>query len=395
MSNDRPIRVLHILGSLDRGGAETWLVNALRRVDRRETAMDFLVHTAPRGAYEDEVEKLGARVVRCLNPQGFWRYSRNFKALLKQHGPYDVIHSHVHHYSGHILRVARKFGVPVRIAHSHNDTSRDDDRAGTARRAYLALMRYWIARDANVGLAASGKAATSLFGSNWKSDPRRRILFCGVDLNPLRESIDRDAVRAEFGFTPDDFVVGHVGRFDEQKNHSFLITAFACFAATNPNAKLLLVGQGPLRHKVEALVEQAGLRERVIFAGVRPDVQRLMRGAMDLFVMPSWFEGLPLVLVEAQAAGLSCLVSDVIADETTLVESLISKFSLERSPNDWAAAMTEFASRKTAVSKAEALEIVTRSPLNIDQSAQEMCALYRSELLQEPNITTATKLSLS
>jgi glycosyltransferase involved in cell wall biosynthesis len=373
MNRSRPRRVLHILGSLNRGGAETWLLHALRHTNRNEVALDFVVHLAEPGVYEQEVCSLGAQVHRCLNPQRMWQYGRQFKKVLTEHGPYDAVHSHVHFYSGHALRIARRCGVPMRIAHSHNDTSHFDTQAGLARRAYLRLMSYWIAKNATHGLAASGKAAASLFGAYWQADSRMQILFCGVDLQPFQQTVDFNRVRAEFGWSAENFIVGHVGRFDEQKNHPFLLQIFAEIARQRPEARLLLVGVGDLQPRIKALVAELGLSERVAFAGTRPDVPRLMLGAMDTFLLPSLFEGLPLVLVEAQAAGLPCFVSDVIAPETTLVAPLMRQLSLQSPPAAWAATIL---AKQPRFDRSTAFDLVEQSPLNIQNSARALQELY-------------------
>ncbi len=373
MNRSRPCRVLHVLGSLNRGGAETWLLHALRHTDRSEVAMDFLIHQAEPGVYEDEVRAHGSQIHRCLNPQKMWQYGRQLKKILTEHSPYDAVHSHVHFYSGHILRVARGCGVPMRIAHSHNDTSHFDNQAGLARRAYLRLMSYWLHKNATHGLAASGKAAVSLFGANWQDDPRYQILFCGVDLQPFQQTFEANKIRAEFGWSEENFIIGHVGRFDEQKNHPFLLQIFAEVARRQPAARLLLVGIGDLQPKIKALVEELKLSDHVAFAGTRPDVPRLMLGAMDAFLLPSLFEGLPLVLVEAQAAGLPCFVSDVIAPETTLVAPLMQKLSLQSPPMAWADAIL---AEQTHFARSAAYELVEQSPLNIQNSARALQQLY-------------------
>ena len=181
----------------------------------------------------------------------------------------------------------------------------------------------------------SRQAAVSLFGANWSGDPRWRISYCGIDLAPFRDHADRAAVRSEFNIPAKAFVVGHVGRFDYQKNHKFLIEIFATLARRQPDARLLLIGEGPMRATIEEQVGWAGLRDKVIFAGPRPDVPRLMTAAMDAFVLPSHFEGLPLVLLEAQAAGLPCLLADTVAEETTVNPALVRRLSLSQTTEAW------------------------------------------------------------
>ncbi|MGO9691541.1 MAG: glycosyltransferase [Syntrophobacteraceae bacterium] len=153
----KPIRVLHVVGGMNRAGTETWLMHLLRNIDREHYRMDFLVHAAQPFEYAEEIEALGARVIPCLHPTKPWRYARNFMRILKELGPYEVVHSHVHHFTGLPLYLARRAGVPVRIAHSHSDTSRSDGKAGPARMAYLGLMKHLIRTNATVAWQQAAK----------------------------------------------------------------------------------------------------------------------------------------------------------------------------------------------------------------------------------------------
>ena len=368
-------RILHVVGSMDRGGIETWLVHVLRHTDRDRFPMDFLVHTTRPGAYDAEVRALGGRILPCLLPSRPWAYGRSFRRVLRECGPYEVVHSHVHHYSGQVLRLARAEGVPVRIAHSHLDSGGLRGRTGWFRRFYVKLMERWIARDSTVGVAASRLAAAALFGDAWQADVRRRLLYCGIDLAPFRTPLDPAAKRAELGIAADAFVMGHVGRFMEQKNHDFLIAIAAEVARREPRARLLLIGDGPLRSAIQRRVHEAGMAGRVLFAGSRPDVPELMRGVIDVFVMPSLYEGLPLVGMEAQAAGLTLVVSDTITPEMDVVPGLVRRRSLKQSASDWAD--TVLAVRDgPCVRKQEALTAVANSPFAIQNSVRELEQLY-------------------
>jgi glycosyltransferase involved in cell wall biosynthesis len=372
----RPIRILHVVGAMNQGGTETWLMHVLRQTDRDRFQMDFLVHTPRRAVYDDEIESLGSRILRCLHPQRPVRYARALARILREHGPYDVVHGHPYHYSGWVLRTADAVGVPVRIAHSHNDYSRVDSEAPLLRRCYLALTRHWIARHATHGLAASEQAASSLFGPDWRSDPRWQVLYCGIHLPPFRQHVDQKTVRAELNIPADAFVVGHVGRFQKQKNHAFLVNVAKETARRHPNVRLLLIGDGPLRPAVERQVAESGLADRVIFAGLRPDVARLMLGAMDAFVLPSLHEGLGLVLVEAQAAGLPCILTDSLPEEVDLVRPLVRRLSLSESPSTWADAVSQMASDPSRIAQAEALAVVERSPFNIGVGVETLETFY-------------------
>lgn len=377
LRNIDSIRILHVVGGMNPGGIETWLMHVLRHIDRDRFQIDFLVHTPHKCAYDEEILALGSKIIPCLDPSRPLTYATNFKRSLSQYGPYNIVHSHVYHFSGYVLRLARQANIPTCIAHSHTDASSLEAKAGWYRRLYLALMKRWIARYATVGLGVSRKAVVNLFGSNW-DDPRWRVLYCGTDLTLFRNVVNPAFVRAELGIPADALIIGHVGRFVEVKNHNFLIEIMVEVARREPQAYLLLVGDGPLRATIEQKVAQAGLTDRVIFAGIRSDVPRLMLGAMDVLLLPSFYEGLGLVLIEAQAAGLPCIFSDVIPEEADVVKPLVQRISLSQPPSDWVNAI---AATKTQlrITQAEALKLVEQSPFNIQTSVKELEKLYLEE----------------
>src|SRR5512133_1789429 len=191
------IRVLHVLGRLDYGGVESWLAGIAASVDRRKVALEFLVHDPRPGALDDAVRAHGCRILPCPIAEPF-AYPGRLRRILRD-GRYDVVHSHVHHFSGVVLALSRAAGVPVRIAHSHSDTRGGDAAAGLPRRAYLGLGRWLLRRSATVEVAASGSAASALFGGGWAADPRVRVLHCGIDLAPYAGEDPRAEVRRELG----------------------------------------------------------------------------------------------------------------------------------------------------------------------------------------------------
>jgi glycosyltransferase involved in cell wall biosynthesis len=373
-TQNRPIRILHVVGGMERGGVEKWLMHVLRNIDRERYRMDFLVHTDENCAYDEEIRALGAKIIPCLGTRRPWIYARNFRRVMSEFGPYDVVHSHVHYYSGFVLRLAHKVGVPVRIVHSHSDTSKVDREADVLRRGYLALMVRWMRRHATAGLAASGQAATALFGPKFQADPRWRILYCGIDLSSFREEVDQRQVRLELSIPEEAFVIGHVGRFCQQKNHDFLVEIAGEVAKRKPETHLLLVGDGSLRRDIEQMVESRGLSGRVIFAGARVDVPRLMLGAMDCFLLPSFYEGLPLVGIEAQAAGLPIILSDVITDELVVTKGLVQAVNLQQPASVWANAVLDGGRRGS--NKTNALAAVQKSLLSIDSSVAALQRVY-------------------
>jgi glycosyltransferase involved in cell wall biosynthesis len=377
----RPIRILHVIGGMVRGGIETWLMHILRHIDRDRFHMDFLVHRTDPCAYDDEIRSLGSRIIPCpLDRWRPWVYAANFNRILREYGPYDLVHSHVHHFSGYVLRLAKQAGVPLCIAHSHNDTS-SEAKARLYRHLYRRLTQWWISRYATVGLGCSCLAAADLFGCKWESDPRWQILYYGIDLTPFRDGIDRDAVRRELGIPIDAFVIGHVGRFVEQKNHEFLIEIAAEVAKREPKMHLLLLGEGVLRSQIEQKVEQMGLSDRVTFAGTRCDIPRLMRGAMDVFLLPSLFEGLPVVGIEAQAAGLPFILSDTITREVEILKPLVKWLSLSQPAVAWAEIILNHRDTASTITQSDALAVVETSPFNINVSVKQLENIFLEALV--------------
>jgi glycosyltransferase involved in cell wall biosynthesis len=369
------IRILHAVGGMNRAGTETWLMHILRNIDRDRFQMDFLVHTDQPCAYDEEIRALGSKIIPCLDQAKPWLYSRNLKRILRKYGPYDIVHSHVHHFSGYILWLAKQVGVPIRIAHSHNDTFEVDAHASFLRRVYTTLMKGFIQSHATTGLAASRVAALALFGDDWENNPRWQVLYYGIDFTPFKTPVDGLVLRQELGIPEDAFVIGHVGRFEAQKNHLFILEIAAIVAQKDPLMRLLLIGDGILRPMIDEKVKEMGLAEKVIFAGNIPDVPRLL-AVIDLFLFPSLYEGLGLVLLEAQAAGKYCIFSDIVPEEADIIPSLIQRISLAQTPSVWAHAVITNQQNPVSISQAEALVLIESSVFNIQRSSQELQNYY-------------------
>jgi glycosyltransferase involved in cell wall biosynthesis len=365
------MRILHVLAKLDRGGVETWLMQLLRHVDRSRYEMDFVVHTTDPGAYDNQVRALGAKIIPCLHSSNPLQYAVNFGKILKSYGPYDCIHSHVHHYSGFVLFLGRLYGVPARIAHSH--TGQVEAEAGPVRKAYLTAMRQLISWNANAVIAVSQVAADSLLTAR-KRDGRCLILPCGVDVTKFDAPSDRVHIRKSLDISPEAHVIGHVGRFVELKNHRKIIEIARELCPTDPSAHFLLVGDGPLRPLVEAEIANCGLRSRFTLTGNRADVPHLLQGAMDLFLFPSKYEGLPVALMEAQLAGLTCVASDSITREAALHPFAVEWMPLEASSAEWAHTLRSRLARQ----KRHVVTPAARSRVSIQTSAQQLMHIYHS-----------------
>jgi glycosyltransferase involved in cell wall biosynthesis len=225
-------------------------------------------------------------------------------------------------------------------------------------------------------LSCSSSAGDALFGPDWKEQPNSRVLFCGIDLDPFRAIPDRSAIRATIGIPADAVVIGHTGRFVPQKNHSYFIDIALRCARLNPRSHFLLVGDGPLWAEIRQRAASSPIADRFHFLGPRSDVPVLMLAAMDAFLFPSHFEGLPLVLVEAQAAGLPCIISDVVSSETDIYPGLLRRLSLKDSPEDWAESVQNAILESTPEKKMAAFRALELSPFNITCARHELEKYY-------------------
>ncbi|URT70222.1 glycosyltransferase family 1 protein [Cytobacillus firmus] len=316
-----PLRVLHVVVNMNRGGAETLIMNLYRNIDRSKVQFDFL--TCKPGAFDDEIRKMGGKIHRIpyVSEVGHFKYMRELDQFFLGHKYYKIVHSHMDKMSGIVLRSAKKAGLPIRISHSHNTQSE----GGLPARTYKWMAGKLIIPNSTSFFACSNYAAKWLFN---KKSGLTRILKNGIEYDKFSYSSEvRKQVRKELQLNQNNFVLGHVGRFAHQKNHSFLIDVFADFCKVNENAVLLLVGDGPLRKDIEKKVSGLHLDKKVKFLGVRSDINRILQG-LDVFVFPSLHEGLPVSLIEAQGAGLPCFISDQVSPEVDLGMNLVEFVSI-------------------------------------------------------------------
>jgi glycosyltransferase involved in cell wall biosynthesis len=326
-------RALHVLGSLRPGGVERWLRDTVRfRASCSRWRFDFCLLGSERGSYAAQLEALGCRVLHCpLAPRATFAV-RLFR-LLRCSG-YQVVHSHVHHFSGIVLAVAHAAGVPVRAAHSHTC---EEATGSPGRRLYRRAMRALLENSMTRGFACSRRAAGS---AGERLCPRFRILPCGIDLRAFQQ--DRPGpprLRRELGIPHNASVVGHVGRLAPEKNQAFLLRVMARLISRSPRAHLVIAGGGILREELQATARRLGLQRRVIFAGPRDDVPELFASVFDALALPSLREGLPAVVLEAQAAGLHCVVSEHTPHEAMAVPALVEPISLAAGTGAWADAL--------------------------------------------------------
>lgn len=359
------------------GGIETWTVQMLQRLNRESFQVDILVHTLAVGFYDREVRALGGRLIPCLHPSRPWAYARNFFRVLRQYGPYDVVHSHVFRFSGFVLRLAAAAKIPLRLAHSRNTAERRQ--ASLPRLGYNQLMRYWLNKYATHLLAVSREAAIALFGAQSLHDPRLQILPSGIDLTPFRDPSPLLEKRS-LGLPASCKVVGHIGRFTEAKNHSFLLQIARQLVQRDRHVCFLFVGDGPLQPEIYRQTKDLELTEKVFFAGTRHDVPAILKGAVDLILFPSKWEGSPRVVIEAQAAGVPCLISTAIPSGIEVVKPLVRRLSLQAAPAIWAELALTMLQQPRPVTAAEALQQVAESPFNIENNVKLLENIYFTAL---------------
>lgn len=311
-----PIKVLQVMGIVESGGVEAVIMNYYRHIDKTEVQFDFVMHKGSNSDYIAEVKSMGAKVYEVTPYSNPIRFIQEVYSIIKKEN-YQMVHSNMNALSLFPLFAAYLAGVPVRILHNHST----DTKAEPLRTFVKHLLRPFARLFANEYWACSKLAGEWMYGKQAVADGKVTIINNAIDLKQFAfDEAKRNKLRKELGLQ-DGFVIGHVGRFMKQKNHDFLVDIFAEVAKKQGNAKLLLIGDGPLREQIENKVKTLGLDEKVIFTGVRSDVADLYN-AMDVFVFPSLYEGLGMVAVEAQANGLPVISSTEVPKEAKISDAI-------------------------------------------------------------------------
>ncbi len=374
-NTSRPPRVLQVMGSLNTGGAETMILSAAETLTDA-CAMDFLVFERREGTLEARAMATGRRVLRLPSPResGPGKFVRDLKRLLLEEN-YDVVHSHINLASGLVMKAAHAAGIPVRISHSHGTEHPVHSLAG---RAYRWLSRRLILRYSTTYAACGEEAGESLFGTAW-SLRRGSVVPNGVQVDKFLSVRDnRSSVRAELGLSEGQRVIGMIARLVDFKNHDFMLDVMALDESISGNCILLIVGDGPLRAMLESRVVSLGLTDRVRFLGLRDDVPRIL-GALDVIAMPSLYEGLPVALVEAQAAGVPVVASDRVTREGDLGLGLISWLPLGE-PAEWLHRLRGETPRPEPTAVKEGIE---SAGYDVRSSANGLLKLYNQDAGQK------------
>lgn len=355
------IPILHVVTYMGRGGLETMLMNYYRNIDHTKVQFDFLTHRDFKADYDDEIETLGGKIYHLprLIPWSI-SYHRALDAFFTEHPEYKIVHVHQDCLSSVILKAAKEHGVPVRIAHSHcNDQDKNIK--------YLIKLYY----RSKISLYATKLFACSDEAGKWMFRKEKYdILRNAIDTQKYKYNFEERALLQNELKIQNKIVIGHVGRFSLPKNHLFLLDVFEIIKERCNNAVLLLVGDGELRSEVEKKVQEKNLTDSVIFTGVRDDVPQLMQ-VMDAFVLPSRYEGLGIVAIEAQAAGIPCFLSDAVSD-AALITDLANKIPLRSNSEEWARIILN----SISIERKDTSELVKKAGYDIEENARWLQNYY-------------------
>lgn len=330
---EKPIRVLQIVTNMSYGGLENLLMNYYRNIDREKVQFDFLTHVSICQDFEEEIKKLGGKIFRLprLNPFSF-SYRRKLNNFFCAHPEYKVVHCHLDCMAGIPLQAAEKNNVNVKIAHSHS-----------SRQNYNLKYPVKLFFKRNIPQYATNMFACGQEAGEWMFGKKQfEIMRNAIDAQQFRYSEELSKkIKCEMGLQ-DNFVIGHVGQFRKEKNHLFLIEIFAHVLEKDSRCRLMLVGKGDQMQAVKDKAEKLKISDKILFLGARQDISDLMQ-SMDIFILPSLYEGLPVTVVEAQAAGLPCIISDRVPIECKITET-VEQVSLNDKPEEWAKKLLKYKS---------------------------------------------------
>lgn len=323
------IKVLHVFNQLNQGGIEHVVINLMKNIDRSEIEFHFALMSGKEGLLDAEVRQLGGHIHYFTSgKKGVINVGKNLSNIIDKYGPFEVVHSHSYFFSGYILYIAKMKGVPIRIAHAH-DTYKGE-KTSFIRKIYESGMQYLINKNSTYKLGVSAEACLHVFG---KIDDTTFIVNNAIDLENYKLNNEiRNKKRTELRISNDEKLIINIGRFEDQKDHEYLIDVFSKLLERTKNFKLLLIGNGSLKENVINKVKRLGFSKKVLFLENRNDINELLMAA-DIFLMTSKYEGLPIVLIEAQAAGIPCIISSNITHDAVIGKNV---YSLKKDKiNDW------------------------------------------------------------
>ncbi len=369
----KQIKCLHVNSSFQVGGIEHWLVSISKHLRSRNVLMDVMVGRTGPEPLAEEFLKYGNQVHYCGSITKPWRYAWKYIKILRNYGPYDVVHCHIGALSWFVLAIAWLFGIHVRVSNSHSEYYNQDSFSMRIQRSIFSKL---IRLFSTCRIAASKAAGKSLFGNNWGDGICEKVFYLGIDLDRFSTPTKFPVSKSSLAIPDDAYVVGHVGGFRPVKNHRFIIEIAVELLKVNPETRFLLLGGGSLENEIRQMAAERGVISNFVFTGVVSDVPSYL-DMMDCFILPSIYEGLPLSLLEAQAAGIPSLISDVITPKADIIEDLIVRVSTMQNASIWAKAIVE-TFRRGRIEREYALRYFIGSPMDISVSAYNLLKLYLS-----------------
>lgn len=370
MKKNKPIRVAHVVGKWLGGGVESVVMNYYRHIDRTKIQFDFICDSDSTNIPYDEIDHLGGRVILVPPYQKLFQYLKELKKIFKENN-YKIVHSHINTLSVFPLYAAKKAGVKVRIAHSHSTTNKKEKKKNLMKQVLRPFSKLY----ATDYFCCSELAGRWLFGNKEYDKGNVFLLNNAIDIEKFQynEKVRKEK-RKELNIKDNTLVIGHIGRFVAQKNHTFLIDIFHEVHKKNNDSILILVGQGPLMNEIKEKVDDLKLTKYVKFLGQRADVNELYQ-AFDVFVLPSLYEGLGMVLIEAQCSGLSCIASTEVPSIAKLTDN-VSFIPLNQSVDKWSEEIMKY----KKIKRKNHIEIINIGGYNVDIEIQKMEKKYLSFL---------------
>ena len=374
----QPIRVLEVFGRMNRGGAESMIMNLYRKMDRSRVQLDFMVHTEEHCQFDDEIEKMGGRIYRMprFRVYNLFFYRRAWRKFFQMHPEYRVVHGHMGATAAIYLHEANQAGC-FTIAHSHSA----DNPCLTLYDLLYSIFSWPTRYVAKQLFGCSTEAGVNRYGKKAASSLKYRNFPNAIDLKRFEYGIsERDKYRKELGIDSNQLVVIHVGRVTSPKNPAMIFRVFKEIVRQEPQAKCYWVGTGELEDKYRRMIEEDHLDDRICMTGVRSDIPSLLMAA-DCFLFPSLWEGLPVSVIEAQAAGIPCVLSDAISREVA-VSDLVEWHSLSESPELWANRCLIMA-RNSQQHRQSPTEAIRKAGYDIEDSVRWLADFYESHHNQE------------
>ena len=362
------IKILMVLGSTNMGGANMFVLNQIRNMDLERFQVDFVVNFPERaGGIGQELNDYGCNIYMLpyFKVYNYFSFTKAWKQFLTEHH-YDIVHGHSTNSAAVYLRIAKNMGC-VTIAHCHSAGFR----GGYIQQLMKGFFTKRIRKVADYWFACSAKAAEHLYGEGYRDYPRYYDIPNAINAEQyLYDENIAQAIREQIGVGDDVFLCGHVGSFTSPKNHTYLLEIFKEISKIKPNAKLICCGSGSLMPQVKEKAKELGIDDKVLFPGVIKNCNEYMM-AMDVLIFPSFFEGFPVTVIEAEATGLPVVMSDVITNEVDITDC-VHRLSLSDSPQVWAKEVCGVVPSE----RRQYNSIVVDSKYNMRTSAKMIMSLY-------------------